>query len=503
MIIKQRILVAVFSFFVAALIVSADTSKISKLEFVTEDLTVMPGEISEAITVQTRNAAGESEQVSETNDVSFKSSSGTGSFLNSSGNPVSTTMSKGTASRTFYYRDSKEGTHTLTVTIKGRESGQEFEASREISVSSDSSGKTATSSDENTSQSETADEDDASENDSSDNSAAVSSHSSQTSSSGFALKADFKAEAGRKRTVTVNSPIGFKAHTQGLPVNIKGPVYQWTFGDGFSAYGEAVNHTYLYPGDYNVVLNVEVGDRNAVSRTVVNVVEGGVVISQARSGPDGFAEVRNNSNAEINIQGWQITSDQNAFSFPTDTIISSKAGIKVPFAGVSSANSTLALLYPNGKAASSYDFQEKMTETAREKPSLEPPGASMQKAPETSNDAGAMIKALEEEIRTLKALLRLGGDLQSGSSTALRIKQEQVTKDSGDKKTEGRKTDDPAAAGEAVAGGVGETDGRLSSESADEALMRAFDKKEDSILRQVFSLPQKGFASLMSVFSDR
>ena len=104
----------------------AETDSLTKLVFVTEEQFVKTGQISAEIMIQAQNANSEAEKVSETNDIEFKTTSSTGEFLNATGNPVTTTMSKNTSSRTFYYKDSSEGTYTLTVVIKGRKTEKSY-----------------------------------------------------------------------------------------------------------------------------------------------------------------------------------------------------------------------------------------------------------------------------------------------------------------------------------------------------------------------------------------
>ncbi len=110
--------------FLVPFFVLGDSNNITSLVFTTNPQTAAVNTSSQAITVQTENSAGTAEKVSETNDVTFTSTSATGQFLNSTGGAVSTTMSTNTASRTFYYEDSTAGTYTITVTIKGRNKWQ-------------------------------------------------------------------------------------------------------------------------------------------------------------------------------------------------------------------------------------------------------------------------------------------------------------------------------------------------------------------------------------------
>lgn len=112
----------------------AAAAAVEKLEFVTPAQTVAPGSVSEKITVQTQNAAGASETIGKTADVTFVSSSPTGEFLNESGDPVKTTWNSNWANRSFYYRDSSAGSSTLTVTVTMRDGGPSWTTNQIITI---------------------------------------------------------------------------------------------------------------------------------------------------------------------------------------------------------------------------------------------------------------------------------------------------------------------------------------------------------------------------------
>lgn len=115
--------------------VSAYAGGISQIAFTTAEQTIRPDEISEPLTIQTQDVGGTSLQTSETIDITFESSSATGEFLGGTGKPVQKYMAKNTANKTFYYRDSAEGSFVLTISAKGRDSGLEFNTNQSITVS--------------------------------------------------------------------------------------------------------------------------------------------------------------------------------------------------------------------------------------------------------------------------------------------------------------------------------------------------------------------------------
>ena len=74
------------------LCVSHASAEVSQFVFTNESRTVAPGVLSESLTIQSQNSSGTQEAVVETTDLVFQSSSPTGEFLNSAGNPVTGTF---------------------------------------------------------------------------------------------------------------------------------------------------------------------------------------------------------------------------------------------------------------------------------------------------------------------------------------------------------------------------------------------------------------------------
>ena len=144
-------------FFTTSL-VWAETGSIVRLKFVNSERVVATGALSEVLTVQTQNGGGEAEDISSTADVTFTSSSDTGEFLNQSGQPVSTVMAKNSANRNFYYRDSDDGEHTLTVTVTIRDGGESWTAEQDITIGDEPEDEEEDSDDEETNDDQDEDE---------------------------------------------------------------------------------------------------------------------------------------------------------------------------------------------------------------------------------------------------------------------------------------------------------------------------------------------------------
>jgi hypothetical protein len=341
--VMKRVFYAIaFSIFSVTVVYGA-TANISNLVFINDSLSVNPNELSGAIKVETQNSLGAAEKVDETNDVTFKSSSATGQFLNDKGGPVSATMSKNTSSRTFYYKDSAEGEHKITVRITGRESGETFEAETMIDVG-DGNGQNSQPSRSNSTRS-------------SNSSSSISSHSGQTAISELKSKTGFKVDAGRERLTTAYTPIEFVAEASEEKIRGSQLDFYWSFGDGTSGRGSKITHAYQFPGDYTVILNAAFSKMNneqrAVARTEVKVVDPEISIESFKSGNGGYIELENGSDFEINLGGWIFDAGQSKFAIAPDTLIKPHSSLKIPASWLIETES-LSLLYPQNITAATY-----------------------------------------------------------------------------------------------------------------------------------------------------
>ncbi len=283
--------------------VEARAAIVQKFEIVTPEQTVDPNTISDPITIQAQDNNGNPVQTEETIDLTFTSNSPSGEFLSSTGNPVTTTMNKNTANRTFYYRDSKEGSHTIRVLGLGRDSGKSWDVTHNINIGSGGlTNNLITNS--------------------------VSTLSTNTGPSNptenTSVTTMIEVVAGRDRLTSPGSPIIFqgqvKKNTTRAPL-----AFNWTFGDGTVGVGDTVAHAYKYPGNYVVVLNVFAGKDYATSRFNVTVVEPEISINPK----DGYIEISNDSDIEVNLFNWKITKGYNSFIFQPDTIVLPNTSIKI------------------------------------------------------------------------------------------------------------------------------------------------------------------------------
>lgn len=334
-------------------------AEVSQFVFTTVPQSVAVGVNSDVMTIQSQDQSGVSENVSETNDVVFTSTSQTGEFLSTSGNPVTTTMSKNTANKNFLYRDSTAGTYTITVTFTGRTSLKTLSASQQIDIggsnlSSNNSSTTSNTTQTNNTQTTTPPP-----------SVGVSAHSSPAPLSTTENKIDFEISAGRDRLAMVGSPVLFKASaTKTQNVSEQNIFYSWSFGDGTTGAGNDISHTYRFPGNYTVVVNGSFSDKQAVSKVLVRVVSPDISIEKVPGGVSVF----NKSKSEINLENWGLTSDNKKFVFPKDTLM--PAGEKVIFANevIGFSGDNMRIVNPLGQEFASFSSSPLATQNIEANP---------------------------------------------------------------------------------------------------------------------------------------
>ncbi len=349
-------------------------AEVAGVVFTTEPQTIAPGASSATITVQTQNNAGVKENITETADLTFTSTSATGEFLSTSGNPVTTTMSKNSANRNFLYRDSTAGSYTIKVVVTGRTSGQSWQTSQPITVSADAPPAAAGG------DSDPDEEPAVSVVGSTATSGGISSsHQSQVALSNPKEKLGLGLSIGRKRQVAVGAGLPFRAVVSGA--DDAAPIeYHWSFGDGVAAYREVVDHQYAFPGTYNVVATVRQGSDEAVARTVITVVEPVLAIRAGNDGDQAYVELKNNSNYEVNVGNWQLGDSKKKIILPEDTILNSASSVKIPFLTVANQ---LSLAAPNGRVYAETNTQgAALALLARQLQSLAPPALPVAVSPD-------------------------------------------------------------------------------------------------------------------------
>jgi hypothetical protein len=361
-------LVAIFfvSNFININVVFATVENIDKIIFTTESQTIGAGIVSGDINIQTQNSGGLPETLNETADLTLISTSATGEFSSSATSWTADnilTMNNTWANRKFYYKDGSTGTFIITANLVTRVTGRTWTATHSIIIGdsgntddSEISTTTATTTDSVTATTTTATTTSTSTATTTitNVTTVVSVHYIQQDISDYEEPTNiFEVTVGRDRLSYVGSPVSFEAkYKTSNDLKNRAPKYNWSFGDGSVSLLKEVTHTYKYAGDYNVVLNANLGEVNSISRAKVKILIPDLVMSVTI---DGEAQVLNNGNNEINLFGLKIKSNNNEeYSFPMDTILSAKSSVIFPseYLGISKTNRELSLVDSTGKIMS-------------------------------------------------------------------------------------------------------------------------------------------------------
>ena len=153
------------------------------------------------------------------------------------------------------------------------------------------------------------------------------------------------------------APITFDAVAVGVKKEpLPNARYLWSFGDGGTAEGKKVRHTYHYPAVYTVLVDASSGEWSALDRREIMIHAPELVISNLKEGSDGFIEIQNNGASEVDLSEWLIKSGSGIFLVPKGTIIGPKKTIPFPTAitNLLADPKSTALLYPNATLVVSY-----------------------------------------------------------------------------------------------------------------------------------------------------
>jgi hypothetical protein len=117
-------------------------------------------------------------------------------------------------------------------------------------------------------------------------------------------------------TGTVGVPISFVAHATDNNIT-------WVFGDGATGQGSSVSHTYLYEGNYVVVVKGAAGTDTFEITITKSHLEFGTITGE-------FVEVKNAGDSTVDLSGWLLTEGTHTFVFPQGTQILKGAAIRLP-----------------------------------------------------------------------------------------------------------------------------------------------------------------------------
>lgn len=182
-------------------------------------------------------------------------------------------------------------------------------------------------------------------------------------SSSVASRAPFptiSVSAGDDRVAVIGSEVEFSGHAFGLAgAPLDTARFWWNFGDGETREGRVVGHIFRLPGKYTVGLHVSSGEYAGSDYMAVTAVPNKIIVSNVIEGEEGFIQILNESDYELDIEGWSFEDARGGhFVMPPRTRIGARA--KVSFANAITKLSKehdafpLVLRYLNGVIAFQY-----------------------------------------------------------------------------------------------------------------------------------------------------
>lgn len=301
-------------------------AQVSTLSFTSPPQSIEINAPSAAVTLTVQDANGDpiSGGIPTTGCIALTTSSQTGQFSSSATNwnPVTMlTMNKSTSKRSFFYQDSASGTFVLTATFATKPSsvsdscvswpqsqwGTVYRASQTITVGA---GGTELSQAPQSVPEETQP------------TPLITSTTQEpilSSGAGSVPLETLTVQINTQPVVVVGAGSFFSASAHDSHgAKGTGARYLWNFGDGATSQEQNVFHTYTYPGKYVVFLTVASGEQTGLGRAMVEVIPAPIGLIAE---PDGSVVISNQSMREVNIGMWNITSDDNTFSIPQNTIL--------------------------------------------------------------------------------------------------------------------------------------------------------------------------------------
>lgn len=156
-----------------------------------------------------------------------------------------------------------------------------------------------------------------------------STHSGVQDLTTYKKNSDIDIGIARERYVTIHTPIEFRLDTNDNDIEV-----YWSYGDGGRGSGIEDEHTYMYPGEYNVVVRGEKGNELVTTRSKVYVREPDISIKLITSGKHVDILLVNDSDFEVNLGGFYFILEnefkKDKFRIPKDTIINPKSEIYFP-----------------------------------------------------------------------------------------------------------------------------------------------------------------------------
>lgn len=340
-------------------------AEIQNFAFISNEQAITTGAVSEQITIEAQSAGVPIN--GNTVCIQIQSSSPTGEFSTNGTTwgteptrKLALTLATNQYRRNFYYRDQTDGAYTLNVRAGLKPSDTtcpnwspetntvQWTVSQSITVGNATPNENA---------SATATTTPSIDEPSSDPSIPAPPPPANSGGSTWVYKPQMFVSALVPQRAVAGAPVTFDAAAVGVKkeplVNAR---YIWSFGDGGVAEGKKVQHTYHYPATYTVLVDASSGEWSALDKKEIAIATPELVITGIKEGGDGYIEVKNNGQSEVDLSDWLLLAGSGSFRFPRGTVIGAKKAVPFPAAitGLPADSLSTVLLYPNGTPVVAY-----------------------------------------------------------------------------------------------------------------------------------------------------
>ena len=210
--------------------------------------------------------------------------------------------------------------------------------------------------------------------------------------------------------------------TQGLP--LPGTRFIWNFGDGTTAEGARVFHSYAYPGRYAVSVTAAYNYSSTMER--VEVVAAAAQVSLRAEG-DGSLLIRNLSKNDLDVGLWSLV-DGARYVIPEHTLILPGEGVRfAPSVTGLPGTAVATLRYPNDMLAAPATIGPSSPLRGERVPAAQPPPVAVRAAAAPPAGQGEVLGAStgaggasqpQSSGMLVPALVALAGVLVAGAAGA-------------------------------------------------------------------------------------
>ncbi len=154
--------------------------------------------------------------------------------------------------------------------------------------------------------------------------------------------------AGPARIVAAGARVPYSAHVYDEYGTVRsGAHFTWSFGDGTTAEGREVEHAYLVPGTYLVMVHASDGP-SATSLTLT--VRADAVQAVIERVDEQGVTIRNDGTGVLDLSSWKLVRDGTSFTFPLYTALLPKSTVTFPYGvtGLGTSTTQVTLQFPDG-----------------------------------------------------------------------------------------------------------------------------------------------------------